>query len=85
MALCGPGVERGLAGSRTMDHAAPRLGAMADRDPTEILRPASQPRYEHEVHWDVRIPVRDGLELSANLWLPSHPAAPRSAFPSSSR
>ena len=31
---------------------------------------ASGPRYESEVRWDVRIPVRDGLELSANLWLP---------------
>lgn len=30
----------------------------------------SGPRYESEVRWDVRIPVRDGLELSANLWLP---------------
>jgi putative CocE/NonD family hydrolase len=32
--------------------------------------PISQPRHEVEVRWDVRIPVRDGLELSANLWLP---------------
>ena len=32
---------------------------------------ASGPRYESEVRWDVRIPVRDGLELSANLWLPA--------------
>jgi putative CocE/NonD family hydrolase len=31
---------------------------------------ASGPRYESEVRWDVRIPVRDGLELSANVWLP---------------
>ncbi|HYO41891.1 MAG TPA: CocE/NonD family hydrolase [Candidatus Limnocylindrales bacterium] len=31
---------------------------------------ASAPRYEPEVRWDVRVPVRDGLELSANLWLP---------------
>jgi uncharacterized protein len=31
---------------------------------------ASLPRHEHEVRWDVRVPVRDGLELSANLWLP---------------
>ncbi|HEY4190881.1 MAG TPA: CocE/NonD family hydrolase [Candidatus Limnocylindrales bacterium] len=30
----------------------------------------AQPRYGHEVRRDVRIPVRDGLELSANLWLP---------------
>ncbi|HEY5437103.1 MAG TPA: hypothetical protein VIK13_17880 [Candidatus Limnocylindrales bacterium] len=43
---------------------------MSDQDPAQILRPASPPRYGHEVRWDVRIPVRDGLELSANLWLP---------------
>ena len=34
---------------------------------------ASAPRYETEVRWDVRVPVRDGLELSANLWLPVVP------------
>ena len=26
--------------------------------------------HDHEVRWDVRIPVRDGLEMAANLWLP---------------
>jgi uncharacterized protein len=33
-------------------------------------RDASPARHEVETRWDVRIPVRDGLELSANLWLP---------------
>ena len=33
-------------------------------------RPASEPRHEVETVWDARIPVRDGVELSANLWLP---------------
>ena len=33
-------------------------------------RPASPPECQVEVRRDVRIPVRDGLELSANLWLP---------------
>ena len=33
-------------------------------------RPASEPSHAVEVRRDVRIPVRDGLELSANLWLP---------------
>ena len=28
------------------------------------------PTHDHEVHWDVRIPARDGVELAANLWLP---------------
>lgn len=31
---------------------------------------ASGPEHDIEVRWDVRVPVRDGLELSANLWLP---------------
>ncbi len=33
-------------------------------------RPASESRYEVETVWDARIPARDGVELSANLWLP---------------
>lgn len=33
-------------------------------------RPASEPRHEVETVWDARIPARDGIELSANLWLP---------------
>ena len=33
-------------------------------------RPASEPRHGVETRLDVRIPVRDGLELSANVWLP---------------
>ncbi len=37
---------------------------------------ASGPEHEFETRWDVRIRVRDGLELSANLWLPL-PAATR--------
>src|SRR5512136_1336730 len=36
-------------------------------------RPASAPVHEVETRWDLRIPVRDGLELSANLWLPVPP------------
>lgn len=34
---------------------------------TEGARPA----YRVETRWDVRIPARDGVELSANLWLPA--------------
>ena len=33
-------------------------------------RPASLPEFLVDTRRDVRIPVRDGLELSANLWLP---------------
>jgi putative CocE/NonD family hydrolase len=40
----------------------------------ERLRPASQPIHRVTTLHDVRIPVSDGLELSANLWLPE-PAA----------
>jgi len=36
----------------------------------ERLRPASPPRHRVAAIRDVRIPVSDGLELSANLWLP---------------
>jgi predicted acyl esterase len=35
-----------------------------------MTRSASLPRYEVETRLGVRVPVRDGLELSANLWLP---------------
>ena len=35
-----------------------------------MIRDPSVPRCDVDVRWDVRIPVRDGLELSANLWLP---------------
>ena len=34
------------------------------------LRSAPEARYGVETRWDVRIPARDGVELSANLWLP---------------
>jgi len=37
-------------------------------------RSASEPRFEVETVWDARIPGRDGVELSANLWLPRTPA-----------
>ena len=37
-------------------------------------RSASEPRFEVETVWDARIPGRDGIELSANLWLPRAPA-----------
>jgi putative CocE/NonD family hydrolase len=50
--------------------------------PPDEDAPAGRPAYEPEVHWDVRIPVRDGLELSANLWRPSPSAdAPDERFP----
>ena len=42
---------------------------------------ASAPRHETEVRLDVRVPVRDGLELSSNLWLPRPlPEAPDERF-----
>src|SRR5262245_14588420 len=39
----------------------------ADTDP----RPASPPTRTPAIHWDVRIPTRDGIELSANIWRPA--------------
>ena len=44
---------------------------MTDTDP----RPASEARHEVVVDWDVRIAVRDGVELSANIWRPAPGAA----------
>ena len=45
-------------------------------------RAASRPDHDHDVAWDVRIPVRDGLELSANIWRPRPRAdAPGARFP----
>jgi putative CocE/NonD family hydrolase len=42
---------------------------VATLDP-ELARPASPPRHEVTTDWDVRITVRDGIELSANIWRP---------------
>jgi uncharacterized protein len=39
----------------------------------EASRPASEPRFAVEAAWDVRIPARDGVELSANVWRPVTP------------
>ena len=45
-------------------------------------RPASAPVHAVKTRWDVRVPVRDGLELSANLWLPVPlPGASAARFP----
>ena len=45
-------------------------------------RPASPPAHEVETVWDARIPARDGIELSANLWLPRAVGrTARTAFP----
>ncbi len=38
--------------------------------PRDDAADTSGPNHDVEVRWDVRVPVRDGLELSANLWLP---------------
>jgi putative CocE/NonD family hydrolase len=48
-----------------------------------MTRSASQPRYEVETILGARVPVRDGLELSANLWLPraANAADPLERFP----
>ena len=42
----------------------------------------SQPDHAWSVDWDVRIPVRDGLELSANVWRPvPRQTSPGERFP----
>src|SRR3954466_7221272 len=46
-----------------------------------MSRPISQAEYDVETRFDVRVPVRDGLELSANLWLPVARDTTMSTFP----
>ncbi len=55
---------------------------MTVEDP-ERARPGRPARYEVETAWDVRVPMRDGVELSANLWRPlTDPPDPSNArFP----
>ncbi len=48
--------------------------ATIDATDAERLRPTSQPIHRVTTLHDVRIRVSDGLELSANLWLPEPPA-----------
>ena len=43
---------------------------MSAQTDAESARPASQPIHAVTVSWDVRIPTRDGTELSANIWQP---------------
>ncbi len=44
--------------------------------------PADPATHDVEVRWDVRIPVRDGLQMAANLWLPRpRPDRPGETFP----
>ena len=49
----------------------------------DVDRPARPPRHEIATEWDVRVPMRDGIVLSANLWRPlPHPDDPPGArFP----
>ena len=48
----------------------------------ETDRPASQPGHGVAALRDVRVPVSDGLELSANLWLPEPlPGSAAATFP----
>ena len=45
-------------------------------------RSAPEPRFDVRVDWDVRITVRDGTELSANIWRPVAPTGDgESRFP----
>ncbi len=47
---------------------------MKSRDEVAALRPASAPRFEVETRLGAWIASRDGVQLSANLWLPVHAA-----------
>src|SRR4051794_15308120 len=46
-----------------------------------MSRPVSQPEHAVDTRFDVRVPVRDGLELSANLWLPVSRGSATDRFP----
>lgn len=60
-----------LAAPRSERRSYPRaVTAPGDDRDAERLRPASEPVHRVAALRDVRIPVSDGLELSANLWLP---------------
>ncbi len=37
----------------------------------DTSRSAGEPRHEVRVDWDARIPARDGVQLSANIWRPA--------------
>ena len=51
-------------------------------DSPESLRSASPARHEVETRLGAWIPARDGVQLSANLWLPRPLAAePAARFP----
>ena len=55
---------------------------MPDPDGLRGARPAASPATTSTVEWDVRIPARDGVELSANIWRPlPRPDAPDERFP----
>ena len=71
--------RRGRA--RPARRAARRLAADGRHADQTHGRPASEPRHEVETVWDARIPARDGVELSANLWLPRPAAGTPERFP----
>ena len=54
------------AASSRASRGPPRLARVSP-----LERSASEPRFAVEVALDVRIPARDGIELSANLWRPA--------------
>src|SRR3954470_11036208 len=62
-----------MGSARGRPHLHLDFRRMTDRD-----RSASAPRFDVTVDWDARIRVRDGIELSANIWRPEsrarHPA-----------
>ena len=49
--------------------SAPPEAALSSAPMTDP-RPAPRPRFDVQVDWDARIVVRDGVELSANIWRP---------------
>jgi putative CocE/NonD family hydrolase len=79
-------VSRAPAASRRRPLDPPRASGPYTPDVSDPLPPgastADPATHHHEVRWDVRIPVRDGLAMTANLWLPKpRPDRPDETFP----
>jgi putative CocE/NonD family hydrolase len=68
-----PGVndtDRAAAEGQTTKAQDETTSALHASPSSATHRPASAPRYEVAVAWDVAIPARDGVRLSANIWRP---------------
>src|SRR3954451_9765433 len=60
-----------------LEHPGPLIGCQTAAYPPHVAeRTASAAIHEVDVAWDVAVPARDGVRLSANLWRPAGPGVP---------